>query len=92
MIGILICSCHKDDDYLERQNVENSNFENSNGAKKLENPYTVENMRIALENIKKNSNNKQLSNLEIVTSHYYIKFMPETEEQESIIKRDTTRL
>ncbi|MGB0769174.1 MAG: hypothetical protein ACPGPB_00310 [Flavobacteriaceae bacterium] len=92
MIGILICSCHKDDDYLESQNVENSNFENSNGAKKLENPYTVENMRIALENIKKNSNNKQLSNLEIVTSHYYIKFMPETEEQESIIKRDTTMI
>ena len=40
MIGILICSCHKDDDYLESQNVENSNFENFNGAKKLENPYT----------------------------------------------------
>lgn len=92
MIGILICSCHKDDDYLESQNVENSNFENFNGAKKLENSYTVENMRIALENIKKNSNNKQLSNLEIVTSHYYIKFMPETEEQESIIKRDTTMI
>ncbi len=35
-------------------------------------------------------NSSSVSNLEINTSHYYIKFNPETEEQEGIIKRDTT--
>lgn len=33
---------------------------------------------------------KSITNLEIKASHYYIKFKPKTEEQEGIIKRDTT--
>ncbi len=66
------------------------------GAKKLENPYTVKNMKIAFENIQEKVNDDQLlakgdnanpPELEIKTSHYYVKFKPTTEEQEGIIKR-----
>ena len=99
LIGILIYSCQKEDDFIEEtQNTEISQIDYSQGAKKLENPYSVKNMKIAFENIKTKLNNKQISakssssvsNLDISASHYYIKFKPETEEQESIIKRDTT--
>ncbi len=55
-------------------------------------------MQKAFENIKTKLNSKQISakstnsvsNLEISASHYYVKFKPETEEQEGIIKQDTT--
>ena len=99
LIGILIYSCEKEDDFIdEAQNTEISKIDNSQGARKLENPYTVENMKKAFENIKTKLNNKQIlakssssvSNLEISASHYYVKFKPETEEQEGIIKQDST--
>jgi len=98
LIGILIYSCQNDNDFLENPQNEVSTIDYSQGAKKLKNPYTVENMRKAFENIKTKLNNKQISakssssvsNLDVSASHYYIKFKPETEEQEGIIKRDTT--
>jgi hypothetical protein len=100
LIGIFIYSCQNEDDFLENSQTEISSIDYSQGAKKLENPYTVENMQKAFENIKTKLNSKQISakntssvsNLEITTSHYYIKFKPETEEQEGIIKRDTTMI
>ena len=100
LIGILVYSCQNDDDFLENPQNETSNIDYSQGAKKLENPYSVKNMRIAFENIKTKLNNKQISakssssvsNLEVSASHHYIKFKPETEEQEGIIKRDTTMI
>ena len=98
IIGILMYSCQNDDDFLENSQNEISTIDYSEGAKKLENPYTVEIMQKAFENIKTKLDSKQISakststisNLEITASHYYIKFKPETEEQEGIIKRDTT--
>ena len=100
LIGILVYSCQNDDDFLENPQNEVTTIDYSQGAKKLENPYTVENMKKAFENIKTKLNSKQISakstssvsNLEITASHYYIKFKPETEEQEGIIKRDTTMI
>lgn len=100
LIGILVYSCQNDDYFLENPKNETSAIDYSQGAKKLENPYTVENMRKAIENIKVKLNNKQIlaknsnsvSNLDVSASHYYIKFKPETEEQEGIIKRDTTMI
>jgi hypothetical protein len=100
LIGILIYSCQNEDDFLENPQTEISSIDYSQGTKKLENPYTVENMQKAFENIKTKLNSKQISakstssvsNLEITASHYYIKFKPETEEQEGIIKRDTTMI
>lgn len=104
MIGILMYSCQNDDDFLENQQSDDPILvDYSKGAKKLENPYTVENMKEAFGNVTKKLNNtlgvstsstkfttNSVPNLEIKASHYYIKFKPQTEEQEGIIKRDTT--
>lgn len=59
--GIIIYSCHKDDDFLNSQNTSSevsnkSELSNKNesfkGGKKLKNPYALKNMQKALENIK----------------------------------------
>jgi hypothetical protein len=98
-------SCQNDDDFLENQQSDDPVLiDYSKGAKKLENPYTVENMKEAFGNVTKKLNNikttgnskstalqtSSLQNFEITASHYYIKFKPQTEEQEGVIKRDTT--
>ena len=62
-------------------------------GKKLENPYSVENMRKALKNLQKSSStaNKGLSNdFEITTTHLYIRFKPKDEEELNLLQKDTT--
>lgn len=67
--GIIIYSCHKDDDFLTNQNTSSevsskSELSNKNesfkGAKKLKNPYALKNMQKALENIKKKLATKEI--------------------------------
>lgn len=67
--------------------------------KKLENPYSVNNMRKALDNLTGSNNNSAKSasingstnSNEIITAtHYYLKFKPKTEEELVFIKSDTT--
>jgi len=56
LLGIVIYSCQKEDEILPL-NEENINQIQVDGiiklGKKLENPYSVENMQRALENLKK---------------------------------------
>jgi len=67
--GIIIYSCHNDDDFLTNQNTSSeisnkSELSNKNesfkGAKKLKNPYALKNMQKALENIKKKLATKEI--------------------------------
>jgi len=59
--------------------------------RKLENPYSVANMRIARENIIRNNPSiKPQSVPRIATSHYYVKFKPANEEELTALKQDTT--
>ena len=103
IIGMLLYSCQQDDEFLESQQNIKPEIDYSSGAKKLENPYTVATMKKAFENVKNSLTKKVVSaasssaltansvpNLDIKASHYYIMFKPQTEEQEGIIKRDTT--
>ena len=55
-------------------------------GEKLKNPYSVGNMKIALSNLK--TNNKS-SGIEIKTTHYYVKFKPNNDEDLSLLKQDT---
>ncbi|PCJ97091.1 MAG: hypothetical protein COA50_05485 [Flavobacteriaceae bacterium] len=55
---------------------------------KLENPYSVINMKKAWESLSKNS--KISKNGKIETTHLYVKFMPKTEMELSILKKDST--
>ena len=95
LMGILMYSCQVNDEILTL-NEENTNQTQIEGmiklGKKLENPYSVENMQRALNNLKKvNINAKTTtSRLNIETTHLYVRFLPKNEEELSILKRDST--
>ena len=61
-------------------------------GKKLENPYSVENMQKAWSNLKTSNTSGRISGneIEIITSHRYIKFIPKNEADLAIIKRDSS--
>ena len=61
-------------------------------GKRLENPYSVENMKKALESLKTSNPNGRTSQeeIDITTTHLYIRFKPKDEDELSILKRDST--
>lgn len=90
---MLIYSCQKEDDILEQTPISQHPTEGMMKlGKQLENPYSVENMRKALNNLKKKGVSAKSSGdeIEITTTHLYVKFMPKNEEELSILKRDST--
>ena len=85
MLGITaFWSCQKEQ--IEFSPQENTTDLNSKLGKKLENPYSVANMKKAYENL--NSNLK--TGVIIETTHYYVKFKPKNEEELNVLKQDTT--
>jgi len=105
-IGVCIYSCHKDDEVLDLQeeNETSTTTEEQNVTrpvqtngmtvlgKKLENPYSVENMQKALDALKKNNarTKRTTSGMNITTTHLYVKFIPKNEEELALLKKDTT--
>ena len=99
LIGIMIYSCQNENDFTT-QLEEPINLNEQDGlkktvlGKKLKNPYSVENMQKALNNIQQSKSlakSKGTSaNLEITTTHLYIRFKPVNEEELNLIERDTT--
>ncbi|MHB0756946.1 hypothetical protein [Polaribacter sp. M15] len=99
LIGIIIYSCQNENDFTT-QVEESINLNEQDGlkkmilGKKLENPYSVENMKKALNNLKQSklyAKRKGTSEiLEITTTHLYIRFKPVNEEELNLIERDTT--
>ena len=60
-------------------------------GKQLENPYSVENMKKALASLEvSNSNRASGEELEITTTHLYIRFKPQDESELDILNSDTT--
>jgi len=57
-------------------------------GEKLKNPYSVENMQIAFDNLQ--AENKLKSEIKIETTHYYVRFRPKSMQELDIITRDTT--
>ncbi|MBC6425339.1 MAG: hypothetical protein GDA51_02470 [Ekhidna sp.] len=58
-------------------------------GKQLENPYSVANMQRAWDNIA-GAGARTSDAPEVKTTHYYVKFTPQTEEELEILKDDTT--
>jgi hypothetical protein len=54
-------------------------------GKKLQNPYSVSNMNLALHNLIKNGKG---TNISIRTTHYYVKFTPKSEKELELIEGD----
>jgi hypothetical protein len=66
-----------------------------NNPVKINNPYSVENMQIALDSIKLEWKGKTkavsvLEGIEIKPTNYYVKLMPSSHEEEGLLKQDTT--
>lgn len=57
-------------------------------GKQLENPYSVKNMKKALNNLK--SNGRVTENVTIETTHLYIRFLPKDTLEVSLLESDTT--
>ncbi len=57
-------------------------------GKKLQNAYSVENMRKAYEDLKKKSGLK--ANIEINTTHFYVRFLPKDSTDVNILLQDTS--
>ncbi len=93
MVLCTIWSCQKDDDVF----VNDSHHEISHNGKmmklgkKLNNPYSVENMRKALKELNKNSvRTVGIDESLIQPTHLYIKFMPKNEEELDVLKSDSS--
>lgn len=91
-----ISACHEnmvDDRILEKSEFDPiKNVDMTIIGKKLENPYSVVNMRKAWENIKSKKADaiKFLRTEEIEATHYYVKFVPKNEDELDRIKKDST--
>lgn len=63
---------------------------------KLENPYSVKNMKRALDSVKAkmktSKTSKIASDFDIETSHLYVKVEPKDVTEETLLKRDTTQV
>ncbi|MCF6361519.1 MAG: hypothetical protein L3J29_12255, partial [Cyclobacteriaceae bacterium] len=81
-------SCRLQNESLPEPNTQFDNFVEGQIVlgKQLENPYTVENMKIAHANLTKNGR----SGANIRTTHLYLKFNPQNEEELDLLKADTT--
>ena len=93
---LFVIGCQKEDE-LNPQ-IENGTFLNEADmqgmtklGKQLENPYSVSNMKKALESLKLSSPNGRTSgdNIEITTTHLYIRFKPKNEDELSILQKDS---
>ena len=98
MVG-LVFGCHKDDNTSENitpVEVGNVNVESSKNypdgsivlGKQLENPYALDIMQEAYENI--SSSNARANAEKLKETHLYIKFMPDNEKDYQILKHDST--
>ncbi len=96
----LFFSC-QEDDFIKSEIKLDEITENSDAIKRefsgdsliLQNPYSIANMKLALNNLKnKNLDSDFLNteNFQINTTHLYVKFNPKNEEEEYLLKSDST--
>ena len=97
LIGVLIYSCQKDvelNPQIEKQTFldEAAMQGMTKLGQQLENPYSVSNMNKALESLKASNPNGRTSgdDIEITTTHLYIRFKPKNEDELSILQKDST--
>lgn len=102
---ICLTSCYDDQDF-EVSNTNVTAINRYEGGIQLENPYTTLNMKMALDTIKakvtrgeyklasSQAQYRKSSNLvdqfNVTTSHRYIKFTPQSEEEIALLKQDST--
>jgi hypothetical protein len=91
---LAISSCQKED-ILTESITKPEEFQFHEGmiqlGEKLENPYTVENMRKAYQNLSDNQlKSANVNESDIDVTHLYVRFLPKNFEELEVLKRDTT--
>jgi hypothetical protein len=91
----LFISCQKEEyevSQAEGQGIESNKVEMIQMGKQLENPYSVENMEKAYQNLKTFNPSGRVNDeeIEITATHLYIKFKPKNDEEFAILKKDST--
>lgn len=74
------------DEYLQDQGLSKTIL-----GKKLKNPYSVENMKMAHDNLV-SKNGRVSGGMEIATTHYYVRFRPQTDEEMAGLEADSLEL
>jgi hypothetical protein len=91
--SLFLGSCERDDT-MSQTELNNEFASESDGlivlGKKLENPYTVENMQKAYDNLSKE--NKLKSTFQIETTDLYVRFAPANEEEWQLLRADSLEL
>lgn len=99
LIGILMYSCHNDEDFIENMESKTKETESTYSfgekiilGKQLENPFSVENMKRAYAEMQKSKSFSlsKKSNLKISTTHHYVKFILKDSLDLRKIEADTT--
>jgi hypothetical protein len=91
LVGVtLITSCKKED--VNTINPKINSVENQKDGMivlgdKLDDPYSLDNMKKAYENLRKRGDAPEV---EITPTHTYIRFLPKDETEWGILKSDTT--
>ena len=89
LIAIAFWACQKDIPIEENPKQVNNSLEDPFAeVPRLKNPYSVENMKKALESLKTQKGN-DYSAARIYATHYYIKFTPRDEREYDILKTDS---
>ena len=92
MLALVLVGCEKEDMSSDNQAPEELSSPHSNSmtvlGDQLENPYSVSNMKKAYSNLKASGSGTPDINIE--TTHYYIRFLPKNEEKFDLLKEDTT--
>ena len=87
-------SCQKDDEVIPQVVEQQKPTEGLiKLGKKLENPYSVENMQKALDNLKKtniSAKSSSVNEIEITTTHLYLRYKPKNQDELNILTADST--
>ncbi|MEQ9402116.1 MAG: hypothetical protein RIM99_00910 [Cyclobacteriaceae bacterium] len=89
----LVTSCEVDDDISPLPEEQSETIQEPTMmklGKKLKNPYSVENMKLALENLKASGRYQKAPMPIIETTHLYVKFEPKDEEELDQLVSDST--
>ncbi len=92
-VVLFLFSCEQQEITVEQSNLE-TEATNRGGmivlGKKLENPYSVENMKKAYDNLIVNG--RSGGDIDIATTHYYVRFLPKSNEEMQVLEADSLYL
>jgi len=92
---VLMASCNNDPISTEETSAVREKDYYLKLGKKLENPYSLKNMKRALDSVKSkmtiSKTAKSTSDFDIETSHLYVKIEPKNATEEALMKKDTSQ-